>query len=140
MQNRWGIVLQLGNFVIHSNKDVHTIGPELIFGSLFDYIGFNQIKDELFRHLVITRLAYPGSKLKTIDYLKRYQNVEINKDEIYHFMDELHNHHQDQVETTVFNHTKKILVRPGRVSCKGLCRWSVSCRQSPLRETLTWQN
>ena len=45
------------------------IGPELLLGKLFDEIGFNQIEDSLFRHLVITRLVYPVSKLKTTDYL-----------------------------------------------------------------------
>ena len=48
-------------------RDVRLVGPELLLGKLFDEIGFNKIKDELFRHLVITRLAYPVSKLKTTD-------------------------------------------------------------------------
>jgi hypothetical protein len=42
-------------------------GPELLLGKLFDEIGFNKIKDELFRHLVIARLCYPVSKLKTTE-------------------------------------------------------------------------
>jgi hypothetical protein len=33
------------------------VGPELLLGRIFDEIGFNEIKDELFRHLVITRLV-----------------------------------------------------------------------------------
>lgn len=102
--------LSLLNFLENlSNRQIRTIGPELIFGALFDYIGFNQIKNDLFRHLVITRLAYPGSKLKTIDYLKRYQNISISKDMIYRFMDRLYNRYQDQVERIAFNHTKKVL-------------------------------
>ena len=46
-----------------SNAQVHTLGPELIFGTLFDRIGFGVIPDELFRHLTVARLAYPTSKL-----------------------------------------------------------------------------
>ena len=46
---------------------VKLIGPELLLGKLFDEIGFNQIEDELFRYLVITRLVYLVSKLKTTD-------------------------------------------------------------------------
>ena len=42
------------------------IGPELVFGALYDKIGYNSIRNDLFRHLVITRLFNPGSKLKTI--------------------------------------------------------------------------
>ena len=56
-----------------SNAQIHTVGPDLIFGTLFDRIGFNAINSDLFRHITIARLAYPTSKLKTVDYLKRYK-------------------------------------------------------------------
>ena len=52
-----------------SNARIRTVGPELIFGTLFDRIGFHPIPEELLRHLVIARLAYPTGKLKTTDYL-----------------------------------------------------------------------
>ena len=65
-----------------SNSNIRTIGPELIFGKLFDRIGFNVVPNKLFRHLVITRLAYPTNKLKTIDYLRRYQGESISVDAI----------------------------------------------------------
>jgi len=39
-----------------SNSSIRTVGPELIFGRIYDYIGFGRIKEELFRHLVISRL------------------------------------------------------------------------------------
>ncbi len=45
-------------------EGVSLIGPELVLGKLFDEIGFNAITEDLFRHLVITRLVYPVSKLK----------------------------------------------------------------------------
>src|SRR3990170_2032505 len=51
-----------------ASTHIRTIGPELIFGALFDRLGFNTVKAELFRHLVVARLAYPASKLKTVDY------------------------------------------------------------------------
>ena len=92
-----------------SNSCVQTIGPELIFGRIFDSIGFNQIKESLFRHLVISRLAFPLSKLKTIDYLQRYQGVHINIDTIYRFLDKLNSDIKQQVEQITFAHTKKIL-------------------------------
>ena len=57
---------------------ISLVGPELILGKLFDEIGFNGIKDELFRHLVITRLCYPASKLKTTDYLFKYKGISVN--------------------------------------------------------------
>ena len=92
-----------------TNLQVQVIGPELIFGSLFDRIGFNLVDDELFRHLVIARLAYPTSKLGTVDYLYRYQGIHIQVDEIYRFLDDLANKHQVLVEKIVFEHTRRLL-------------------------------
>lgn len=43
------------------NASIRTVGPEIIFGKIYDSIGFNDIKEELFRHLVIARLAFPLS-------------------------------------------------------------------------------
>ena len=72
-----------------SNAHVQVIGPEVIFGTLYDRIGYRDIDNELFRHLVITRLFNPGSKLKTIDYLFRYQNLTYDISRIYRFLDNL---------------------------------------------------
>ncbi len=92
-----------------SNTSIRTVGPELIFGTLFDRIGFNQIKDKLFRHLVIARLAYPVSKLKTVDYLYRYKGIVMSVDAVYKFLDRLNSKHKLHVEKITFNHTKKRL-------------------------------
>lgn len=92
-----------------SNDAVRTIGPELIFGAVFDRIGFNAVQDELFRHLVIARLAYPVSKLKTVDYLYRYQGVRTHEDVIYRMLDTLHVKHKETVEKISYEHTKKTL-------------------------------
>lgn len=50
-------------------QEITVIGDELLLGKIFDEIGFNQIKDKLFRQLVLSRLCYPSSKLRTTDYL-----------------------------------------------------------------------
>jgi hypothetical protein len=72
-----------------SNEQIHVIGPELIFGALYDKIGYKAIRIEMFRHLIISRLFSPGSKQKTIDYLGRYQGVIYSIDRIYRFLDTL---------------------------------------------------
>ena len=64
-------------------KQIQLVGPELVLGKLFEEIGFTQIKDELFRHLVIARLVNPVSKLKTTDYLFKYKGIFIEVDKIY---------------------------------------------------------
>jgi transposase len=92
-----------------NNADIRTVGPEIIFGKIYDHIGFKAIKEELFRHLVIARLAFPLSKLKTIDYVYRFQGVILDIDAVYRFLDKLNTKLQSQVEQIAFAHTKKVL-------------------------------
>lgn len=92
-----------------TNAQIRTIGPELIFGALFDRIGFNAIQEEMFRHLVIARLSYPTSKLKTVDYLKRYKGVEVSSETVYRFLDKLESHYKDQATSIAYKHTKQRL-------------------------------
>jgi transposase len=91
------------------NASIRTVGPEIIFGKIYDSIGFNEIKEELFRHLVIARLAFPLSKLKTIEYLYRFQGVMLDKDAVYRFLDKLNSNLKERVEQIVFAHTLKVL-------------------------------
>lgn len=90
-------------------KKIFVIGPELILGKIFDEIGYNQIAQSLFRHLVLTRLVYPGSKLKTVDYLLRYKGIYTNEDRIYRYMDRFDLNHKQTAITLTFEHTKQIL-------------------------------
>ena len=84
------------------------IGPELLLGRIFDEIGFNVIKDELLRHLVITRLVYPVSKLKTTDYLFKYKGVEISVYTIYRYLDKFHKEYLEQVKAISLKHTLQL--------------------------------
>ena len=112
------------------NAQIQVAGPELIFGALYDRIGYDAISNELFRHLVICRLFNPGSKLRTIDYLQRYLGVGYDVAQIYRFLDKLCVFELDddgrikrdenglvsrsktdikaQVERISFEHTKKV--------------------------------
>ena len=94
-----------------SNSCIRTIGPELIFGRLFDEIGFNAIREQLFRDIVIARLVYPTSKLKTVDYLYRYQGKNILPDRIYRFLDRLNSRYSRQAQQIAYQHSIKILKR-----------------------------
>lgn len=96
-------------FASLKNNSIRTIGPEIIFGKIYDHIGFGAIEEELFRHLVIARLAFPLSKLKTIEYVYRYQGVPLDIDVIYRFLDKLNSKLKDQAEQIAFAHTKKTL-------------------------------
>jgi len=92
-----------------SNASIRIVGPELIFGKLYDKIGFGSIQQELFRHLVIARIAYPLSKLKTVDYLYRYQGLTLDIDTVYRFLDKLNTELKEQVEQISYAHTLKVL-------------------------------
>jgi len=105
------------------NTHIQVIGPELIYGRLYDKIGYCKIGNAMFRHLVISRLFSPGSKLKTIDYLERYQGISYSKDKIYRFLDTLCKKEnklegsknvaepdiKEIVEQIAFEHTKRVL-------------------------------
>lgn len=90
-------------------SQVQVDGPERVFGRIFDDIGFGKIREELFRHLVITRLIAPGSKLKAVDYLERYKGISIDISKVYRFMDTLHRNLKEQVEQIAFDYTNSVL-------------------------------
>lgn len=90
-------------------EQVNVVGSELLLGKFFDEIGFNSIKDELFKKLVIARLCFPASKLKTADYLRQYQSYSVDEDKIYRYLDKLHSTQKEQVQQISYHHTQKIL-------------------------------
>ena len=61
---------------MESVESLELVGLELLLGRLFDEIGFNKIADEIFKQLVIYRIAFPKSKLKTTEYLYRYRHID----------------------------------------------------------------
>src|SRR4030067_517762 len=87
---------------------VQMIGPELMLGKLIDQIGFNKIPDDLFRHLVISRLVFHLSKLKTSEYLMRYPNISVDADQIYRYLDKLESQQKQSVEQISFDHTLQL--------------------------------
>jgi len=91
------------------NSQVRTVGPELIFGRIFDQIGFDVIGERLFRDIVIARLVYPTSKAKTVDYLYRYQGKTISTQSIYRFLDRLNDQYSLQAQQIAYEHSLSIL-------------------------------
>jgi transposase len=88
----------------------HTeVGTELLLGKIFDSIGFRAVDDAIFRQLVLSRLTYPVSKLKTSDYLDKYHDLDYPVQQIYRYMDKLHSTQKELVQQISYGHTKKIL-------------------------------
>lgn len=97
-----------------SNSQISVDGPEMIFGKLFDYIGYGEIGG-LFRPLVLSRLVAPGSKLKTVDYLWRYNGVSYDINKVYRYLDKLCDRNnnktgiKDRVEQITFAHSATVM-------------------------------
>jgi len=90
-------------------KQITVHGTELLLGKLFDEIGFNQIPDVLFRQLVLTRLCFPVSKLKTTDYLTKYHSFSIDVQNIYRYLDRFYRTQKEVVQRISYDHTLKVL-------------------------------
>ncbi len=84
-------------------------GTDLILDKVFDCIGFNEIEDDIFRHLVKSRLSYPASKSATVEYLKNHFDEDVNLSKIYRYLDKLSDHHHELVQTISVKHTMEVL-------------------------------
>lgn len=79
-------------FASIGQDQLRLVGPDLIYGRLFERIGFGTVQtsdNELFKSLVVTRLYHPGSKLKTIRYMSYFMNRSYSEDKVYRFLDNL---------------------------------------------------
>ena len=90
-------------------NEIRLMGPELLLGKLSDEIGFKAVKGKLFRSLVITRLIYPVSKLKTTDYWFKYNGTIVDVERIYRYLDKLNNKHKEIIQQISYKHTLQIL-------------------------------
>lgn len=95
--------------VLSSITSHRLVGIKYVLGKIFDEIGFGQIQDELFRDLVLYRLIYPKSKLKTTEFLYRYEQKSYSEDQVYRFMDKLHSKHKETVQHISYTHTLRVL-------------------------------
>ncbi len=100
---------QVFNKFINGIKQVNIAGVDLLVGRIFDEIGFSKIKGQLFKSLVLARLCYPSSKLKTTDYLWKYHSIKIDVASIYRYMDKLQANEKQKVQQISYEHTLQIL-------------------------------
>lgn len=100
---------QVARQILDSIEQITVQGTELLLGKIFDEIGFNAIPDALFRQLVIARLSFPVSKLKTADFLSKYQFFSIDVQQVYRYLDKLHRKQKEQVQEISFAHSRKVL-------------------------------
>ena len=84
------------------------VGYDLLLGRIFDEIGYGRIKDAFFRELVLARLAFPKSKLKTTEFLYRYKQIDWDEDQLYRYLDKLHHTQKELVQQISYAHTLKL--------------------------------
>jgi transposase len=94
--------------LLQNIQAIQIAGVELILGKIFDEIGFNKIKEDLFRHLVLSRICHPGSKLKTVEYLLRHHQLFYDIDAVYRYLDKLNASYKDQLQDISYKHTLQI--------------------------------
>ncbi|MDR0749319.1 MAG: IS1634 family transposase [Tannerellaceae bacterium] len=95
--------------VLGNIENILLNGTEQILDRVFRLVGFDRIKDNILRHLVIARLSRPMSKLATVEYLKSYFDEDVNLSKIYRYMDKLYNRQQERVQQISVEHTRKVL-------------------------------
>lgn len=95
--------------VLSSIQSHKLIGVQCVLGKIFNDIGFDKIGEELFKDLVLYRLIYPKSKLKTTEYLYRYEQKRYSEDDIYRYMDKLYSTQKELVQQISYHHTLKVL-------------------------------
>jgi len=100
---------QAVDFLLTKVENILLNGTQLILDKVFKSIGFDQLNDEILKHLVIARLSQPLSKSATVDYLKSHFDEDVQLHKIYRYLDKLHNTQQEKIQQISVEHTKKIL-------------------------------
>ena len=103
--------LVVDNFVNGiANDHLQIVGSGLVLGKIYDKIGFPLDGScNYFKSLVLCRLVYPGSKLKTVDYFRQHLNIDVSVYSVYRFLDELNANLKPTIERLSFEYSKSLL-------------------------------
>lgn len=93
-----------------ANDHLQIVGSELILGKIYDKIGFpTDGCPNYFKKLVLCRLVYPGSKLKTVDYFRQHLNIDVSVYSVYRFLDDLNINLKPAIEQVTFEYSKSLM-------------------------------
>ncbi len=93
-----------------ANDHLQIVGSELILGKIYRLFNFpDDGSCNYFRNLVLCRLVYPGSKLKTVDYFRQHLNTDVSVHTIYRYLDELNSKLKPEIERLTFEYTNRLL-------------------------------
>ncbi len=84
-----------------------------IYGKVFDELGIGTIIDkktqqEVFKNIVLARIAKPDSKMATVDLLAEDFGVKLDLSKVYRMMDELDDEAIEKLNLLSYNTTKKL--------------------------------
>ncbi len=89
--------------------DVRQDAPRIILSRVYEDIGFGVIGDATLRSLAIARVCEPGSKVATVEYLRRCFREDYKLHQIYRYMDTLYNTQRELIQQISVDHTRKLL-------------------------------
>ena len=95
--------------VLGNIENILINGTQLILEKVYALIGFDNVHDDVLKHLVIARLCQPSSKSGTVDYLKSYFDEDIQLSKIYRYLDKLYKTQKEKIQQISVEHTRKIL-------------------------------
>ncbi|MDR0834213.1 MAG: IS1634 family transposase, partial [Candidatus Symbiothrix sp.] len=84
-------------------------GTQLILNPVYENIGFSKVNDDILKHLVVSRICQPRSKVATVDYLKSYFDEDVDLNKIYRYLDKLSDTQKDTIQKISVEHTRKVL-------------------------------
>jgi hypothetical protein len=87
---------QVVDFLLTKVENILLNGTQLILDKVFKSIGFDQLNDDILKHLVIARL-------------KSHFDEDVQLHNIYRYLDKLHNSQQEKIQQISVEHTRKIL-------------------------------
>lgn len=100
---------QVTEYLLDNVENVLLNGTQLILSPVFRLIGFDQINDDILKHLVISRICQPRSKVATVDYLKSYFDEDVELNRLYRYLDKLHDTQKEKIQAISVEHTRRIL-------------------------------
>ncbi|GHU55025.1 hypothetical protein FACS189411_02730 [Bacteroidia bacterium] len=100
---------QVTEHLLGNIENILLNGTQLILNHVFKLVGFDKIDDDILKHLVVSRICQPRSKVATVDYLKSYFDEDIELHKIYRYLDKLHDSQKDSVQQISVAHTRRIL-------------------------------
>lgn len=89
-----------------SSGSLRIVGPQMVLEPIYSMV-FSSVEKSYFEDLVLCRIIYPGSKLRTVSYLSRHFNKSVSEQTIYRAMDELNDQLKLKIEECTYSRAKE---------------------------------